>query len=95
MSFAGHTFDMINRMKFNNSQKKNRLKRIQRLKELYLEEVEVYKGLKIHEKEVSETELNEIKNKIRKRITLENRNRSVKTFLVTILILAFLVYLFV
>lgn len=86
MSFAGHVFDMINRMKYNESLKQSRRERYGKLKEKFYNELHI-RNNPIREIYKSKKEIESIKKKIRQDIRKEKINTSVKVALAIFLLI--------
>ena len=96
MSSAGHVIDMNNRMKQNAALKGLRRKRFQKVKEMYLIELEHF-NIKnnLTKQHVSKEELAQIKLKIRQKIKTQRKKSfqlSLITSIVIILTLFYLLY---
>ena len=87
MSFAGHVFDMINRVKYNESLKKMHRDRYARIKELYTDDLSALKKFEVHEDKIAPEEIKKIKLKIKKQIAKENKNTVIKAFVFTVLLI--------
>jgi hypothetical protein len=72
MSFGGHVQDMINRVKFNEDQKKARKKISQKMRESYLSSLD-RKHSDFIDKVITDEELEAIKENIRKEAKADNR----------------------
>lgn len=72
MSYAGHVFDMINRIKQNRDLIMSRREKIANLRERYLE-LTPYEKRDFYEKKIPREELKRIKADFRKKIIKERR----------------------
>lgn len=86
MPSAAQIMDVFNRDRNYTVLRRSRSERYARLRKVFVEEVEVYQNVQIHDKEVSASELDAIKSRIRENIKKEQRQQLIFTGVFTIII---------
>jgi len=84
MSFGGHVQDMINRIKYNEFLKKAHREQYQKLKDAQLIEKGKREPHLIREKNISEEELEKIKEEIRKESNTEKRKETTRNVIIIV-----------
>jgi hypothetical protein len=93
MSFAGHVFDMINRAKQNRAMLTARRERTSKVREAYINAVNVRAKTTFEDKEITPEELAIIKDDIRKKFRKERRLELIVALCATIIGLAAIGYI--
>jgi len=94
MSFGGHVLDMINRIKQNEALKQSRRKRINKIKDVYFNEVIEYCDKNnLKEISISEEKMIEIKKKIRTQLKKDRIRSMLLTSSAVVIICSFIFYL--
>lgn len=93
MSFAGHVFDMINRLRYNESLKERHRESYTRIRELYQSNLRLQGHYPQKDVKIAPEQLFLIKQKIRKEIYRENVFFTIKVILFTSLIVCGIVLL--
>ena len=91
MSSAGHVLDAINRLRFNNSQRKSSRYYLNKEKYFNLAYGHVNHG-KLYAKDISAEELQRIRKKVREKIKKERRRQITLTILVFSIVATIFIY---
>ncbi len=86
MSFAGHVIDMINRMKANQALAKPHRANYRKVREAYISALNKKTALQFNTRELSNSELKNIKERIREEIKSERRKELIFFYSMTVLI---------
>lgn len=89
MSFAGHVLDMINRVRYNESLKTGYKELYRRIKDV--QTISKNYRLNIKREEISNEELEKIKENIRKEIYAEKRKERIKSIILLIVLGLFII----
>lgn len=86
-----HFQDMISKIQFNESNRQHKRKRLRKVKEAYVNTVELYKGSLSVDKVITREELASLKEKIRLQLKHERRKVIIKSVSFTFFIAGILV----
>jgi sugar-specific transcriptional regulator TrmB len=93
MSFAGHVIDMINRMKANQALAKPHRANFRKVREAYINAVDKKTALHFNTRKLSNSELNNIKERIREELKSERRKELFFFYSMTVLVFLVLLLL--
>lgn len=91
---SGHAFDMINKVKYNNSLQRSYKTRYTHVKEAYQKELGSDEIHHLRKSNISAKELQDIRHSIRETIRRERQIAFVKTLIIFILVIGILTWLF-
>ena len=73
MSFAGHVFDMISRMRQNREMLKSKKEKRDKVRDAYFGGIDTRKKTLFQEKEIAQEEIDRVRDEIREKIRKERR----------------------